>query len=374
MAELPRFFWLWVKNGLRPWLQERVNTGIDSVYNRKVGVAIVSSGALLLLVQLFFLNRERRRRRLSLRPLLWKDEEEEQENNQENSLDVIVVGAGPAGSASAFYLASAGARVTVLERAAFPRDKICGDVVVAPMQKLLIEMGVWQRLIERGCFRWLNVAAMVAGTDGSDCSVVGRMRTGRNVAVQRIVLDEEMMWAARGVGALVQERHNVVSAKFNAATKRWTVECENGAVFDSKFLIAADGAESRIARMLNVVTEPPNASGTRSYLRPEDVGSLNADLVLKCCNDGPAALVREPEDYVLVASVSLRGASEIMSARERESMIGLVKTAISNGKKKKKERKKERKKKKINSLLKNRCSIESPDVCSNASWRYKQML
>ena len=57
---------------------------------------------------------------------------------------------------------------------------------------------MWQRLVERGCFRWLNVVALVGERAGAS-SVVGRMRTGRNAAVQRIVLDEEMMWGRRAV-------------------------------------------------------------------------------------------------------------------------------------------------------------------------------
>ena len=40
---------------------------------------------------------------------------------------VLVVGAGPAGAATAYHLAKAGIDVLVLEKSAFPRDKICGD-------------------------------------------------------------------------------------------------------------------------------------------------------------------------------------------------------------------------------------------------------
>ena len=56
--------------------------------------------------------------------------------------DVIVVGAGPAGSATACYLARAGIDVLVLEKATFPREKVCGDGLTPRAVKSLIGMGV----------------------------------------------------------------------------------------------------------------------------------------------------------------------------------------------------------------------------------------
>ncbi len=56
--------------------------------------------------------------------------------------DVIVVGAGPAGSATAAYLARAGVDVLVLEKASFPREKVCGDGLTPRAVKALVGMGV----------------------------------------------------------------------------------------------------------------------------------------------------------------------------------------------------------------------------------------
>ena len=56
--------------------------------------------------------------------------------------DVIVVGAGPAGSATACYLARAGVDVLVLEKACFPREKVCGDGLTPRAVKALVGMGV----------------------------------------------------------------------------------------------------------------------------------------------------------------------------------------------------------------------------------------
>ena len=56
--------------------------------------------------------------------------------------DVVVVGAGPAGSAVAYYLATAGLDVLVLEKSRFPREKVCGDGLTPRAVKALTAMGV----------------------------------------------------------------------------------------------------------------------------------------------------------------------------------------------------------------------------------------
>ena len=56
--------------------------------------------------------------------------------------DVIVVGAGPAGSATAYYLAQAGLDVLLLEKATFPREKVCGDGLTPRGVRALLGMGV----------------------------------------------------------------------------------------------------------------------------------------------------------------------------------------------------------------------------------------
>ncbi len=60
----------------------------------------------------------------------------------ERQADVIVVGAGPAGSTTAFHLASTGADVLLLEKAAFPRDKVCGDGLTPRAVKQLVGLGI----------------------------------------------------------------------------------------------------------------------------------------------------------------------------------------------------------------------------------------
>lgn len=59
-----------------------------------------------------------------------------------HAYDVIVVGGGPAGSVMGWALASLGVRVAILERAQFPRDKVCGDYVEPGGLRLLARMGI----------------------------------------------------------------------------------------------------------------------------------------------------------------------------------------------------------------------------------------
>ena len=60
----------------------------------------------------------------------------------DQSADVIIVGAGPAGSAAAFFLATAGLDVLLLEKTRFPREKVCGDGLTPRAVKALAGLGV----------------------------------------------------------------------------------------------------------------------------------------------------------------------------------------------------------------------------------------
>ena len=60
--------------------------------------------------------------------------------------DVICVGCGPAGSTFGYYMGKKGRKVLILEKATFPRDKICGDALCKTGIEIIHEMGVYEEL------------------------------------------------------------------------------------------------------------------------------------------------------------------------------------------------------------------------------------
>jgi hypothetical protein len=79
-----------------------------------------------------------------------------------STYDVGVVGAGPAGSTCAFYLARQGKRVLLLEKQRFPRDKLCGDAVCTRAQIHLERMAVVQDVLAAGEGRWAEYGGFVS--------------------------------------------------------------------------------------------------------------------------------------------------------------------------------------------------------------------
>jgi menaquinone-9 beta-reductase len=188
--------------------------------------------------------------------------------------DVIVVGAGPAGSATAFYLAAAGLDVLVLEKSRFPREKVCGDGLTPRAVKALTAMGV--PLAESD--GWLrNKGLRIIGGGGrielpwpelSSYPGFGLVRT-------RLDLDEILARHAEKAGARVLEGVNVTGPVRDDRTGRvigvTAQQTENGEKLErnvrGRVVVAADGNSSRLSVALGLRKrdDRPLGVAVRSY-------------------------------------------------------------------------------------------------------------
>jgi geranylgeranyl reductase family protein len=170
--------------------------------------------------------------------------------------DVIVVGAGPAGSTAAHYLATAGLDVLLLEKTAFPREKVCGDGLTPRAVKQLVAMGIPINE-EDGWIRNRGLRIIGGGTrlelpwpELSEYPGFGLVRT-------RYDFDQILARHAVKTGVRLLERTNVTAPIIEERSNRVVgVQAKDaeGRIrsFRAPLVLAADGNSSRLAIALGI--------------------------------------------------------------------------------------------------------------------------
>lgn len=197
-------------------------------------------------------------------------------DQEDRRADVLVVGAGPAGSSAAYVLAQAGLDVLLLEKARFPREKVCGDGLTPRAVRQLLAMGVdvgptsgWVR--NRG-LRILGAGSRLE-VDWPELSAFPSYGLVR----PRIDLDEVLAGRAAAAGArlhqqtvvtgpLLDERTgDVVGVTARAAAPGG--EGSREVVFRAPLVVAADGSSGRLALALGLerVKNRPVGVAVRTY-------------------------------------------------------------------------------------------------------------
>jgi menaquinone-9 beta-reductase len=165
--------------------------------------------------------------------------------------DVLIIGAGPAGAVAATILARAGARVRVLDRAIFPRDKLCGDTVNPGTVAILKRL----RLADPLDSRSLPVAGMrISGENG--VVVDGRYPAGvTGRALLRRHLDWMLLEDAMAAGAQFEPGVPVRRAIVDGGRVTGIV-LDRGCELRAPAVIAADGRRSSLAFGLGLASHP----------------------------------------------------------------------------------------------------------------------
>src|SRR5437867_3309428 len=163
------------------------------------------------------------------------------------SHDVIIIGGGPAGATCATLCARAELRTLVLERAVFPREKVCGDCINPSCWDVLDRLGVSERVLALPHAKLDEVEFISA--NGHAVSVALPNGTRGEIAVRRALFDDLVLKNAVGAGAEIQQGVAATSLRKNGA---WIVLCGD-ASFRSRVLVAADGRNSLIARLAGLL-------------------------------------------------------------------------------------------------------------------------
>ena len=167
------------------------------------------------------------------------------------TFDVAIVGGGPAGASCAAFCALAGLRTLVLEREKFPREKVCGDCLNPSCWPVLEHLGVAQQ-VQALPHSKLEAVEFIA-IDGRQVTI--DLPTGEHceISVKRCLLDDVLLNRARDVGAHVREETTVTSLVNDG---NWRIETATGESFSAQVLVGADGRNSTVARLCNLLPHP----------------------------------------------------------------------------------------------------------------------
>lgn len=204
--------------------------------------------------------------------------------------EVIVVGAGPAGAATASHLAARGRDVLLLERGHFPRQKPCGEYyspgVVDALRRLGALEGVLALEHERLGGMWIRARGSsfeLTYPTRSPASHTGESGGRRGLGIRRYHLDAALVENAREAGARVEQgmaisgvRQDNVGRVSGVRIKRPGNSGAAGDVVTARFVVGADGRHSVVVRSLGLglPVRWPRRLGLHAHFEPADDANL----------------------------------------------------------------------------------------------------
>lgn len=159
--------------------------------------------------------------------------------------DCAIVGAGPAGSAAALYLSRAGHSVALIDRAAFPRRKACGEGILPAGVSILRELGVYE---EAAMFGRALRGISYTTRDGREARSF--FPAGDGLAMPREVLDDLLLRRA-AAASCVRVFESTPALGLKCESEGVSVRLADGEVL-ARRLIVADGMSSPALKSLGV--------------------------------------------------------------------------------------------------------------------------
>lgn len=186
--------------------------------------------------------------------------------------DVIVVGAGPAGSATSYYLAQQGLKVLLLEKTQFPREKVCGDGLTPRSVKQILDMGI-EPTKENG---WIKNKGLriIAGRHRLELKWP-ELESFPNYGLIKTRHDFDQILAKRAesIGVDLRENTRVMGPIRDEQTGRVVgVKAKNkdgNVSYRAPFVVAADGVSARMALAIGVQRQEnrPMGVAVRTYYK-----------------------------------------------------------------------------------------------------------
>jgi geranylgeranyl reductase family protein len=180
-----------------------------------------------------------------------------------NSYDMIIVGAGPAGSTAAIFAAQYGLNTLLLDKHSFPRDKICGDALSGKSVAILREMNLLEKIqalpgafIQSITFSSPNHAAF-----NIDLKNTSLKDTPKGFVIRRQYFDELLFKEAKQKTETTIENFRVsdliIEDGYVCGVSGTDLETNTHREFRAKLVLGADGYKSIVARKLNLYDHDP---------------------------------------------------------------------------------------------------------------------
>lgn len=192
--------------------------------------------------------------------------------------DVGIIGAGPAGSATAYFLAAAGLRVALLDKYDFPRDKTCGDGLTPRAIKMLGTMGVLPQ-IEKRAHRCPKIKVRF----GDDTIYYLEIKHLPNLpeyilTIPRFQLDDTLRQYAVQAGAQFFPEAKVETI-LHPDNGNLNIQIADGRNVECALIVIATGASTSLLKELGLIEKPPKVNlAARAYF--DNVDELDENIVL----------------------------------------------------------------------------------------------